>query len=130
MTAAPGSGPSSGTGLALEAVHNVRDLGGTRTRAGGRLLPRRLLRGASVSSATAGDVGVLHDAGVGVVVDLRADWERAEAGVVPADFVVHELPLVEDHQRAESHDVLRADGLVGYSAWLVAQSGARLLNFS
>lgn len=127
MSTTPDGSAAGRAGLDLEAVFNVRDLGGTTTRDGARVRPRRLLRGASLAAATARDVQVLDGAGVGVVVDLRANWERAEAGAVPSVFTVHEVPLVEDRDRDESHDVLRAGGLAGYSTWLVAHAGPRLV---
>lgn len=113
--------------VSLEAVLNVRDLGGTATPAGDAIRPGCLLRGASVSTATAHDVQVLRDVGVADVVDLRADWERAATGPVPAAFTEHHLPLVDDGDRDRSHQVLRNGGLVGYYTWLVSHAGARLV---
>lgn len=120
----PASTPSPGP---LDGVLNVRDLGGTTTRSGHRLRPGHLLRGASLSSATDTDVATLRASGVADVVDLRAPWEQAEAGPVPTAFTVHRIPLVTDHDRARSHDVLRRGGLVGYSTWLVDRAGDRLV---
>lgn len=127
MSTPPDRTVAAGPGLDLGGVFNVRDLGGTTTRDGARVRARRLLRGGSLSSATARDVDVLEAAGVGVVVDLRADWERGETGAVPTDFTVHVVPLVEDRDRDQSHAVLRAGGLAGYSAWVVEHAGPRLV---
>lgn len=115
-----------GVEIALEAVLNVRDLGGIATHAG-VIRDGCLLRGASVSTATAHDVQVLRHAGVADVVDLRAGWERASTGPVPAAFTEHHLALVDDADRDRSHQVLREGGLAGYYTWLLTHAGGRLV---
>lgn len=103
----------------LRQVTNARDLGGTPTRDGGVIRPGRLLRSASLASATPADVRILQDAGVREVIDLRADWELASVGVVPSAFLTHRLVLVPDRDRAATHEVLRTGGLVGYYSWIL-----------
>ena len=63
--------------VALDGLHNTRDLGGLPAKAG-HVLPRRLLRSGSLASATPGDLDVLRDAyDVRLVIDLRTDEEAA-----------------------------------------------------
>ena len=57
--------------IALDGLHNTRDLGGLPAEAG-HVLPRRLLRSGSLASATPGDLDVLRNAyDVRLVIDLR-----------------------------------------------------------
>lgn len=114
-------------GQQLTRVVNTRDLGGTPTRDGGRVRPRRLLRSATLSRATPEDVAALRDAGVGIVVDLRADWELAEVGPVPDAFTTHRLVLVPDADRDATHEALRTEGLPGYYAWVIAHARSQLV---
>ena len=63
--------------VALDGLHNTRDLGGLPAKAG-HVLPRRLLRSGSLASATPGDLDVLRNAyDVRLVIDLRTDEEAA-----------------------------------------------------
>lgn len=119
------SGPDP-LGVRLGHVHNARDLGGIPT-ADGVIRAGRLLRSASLASASADDVAVLQHAGVREVVDLRADWELATAGVVPSAFTTHRLVLVPDADRVATHDVLRTEGLPGYYTWILGNARARLV---
>lgn len=114
-------------GERLTRVVNARDLGGTPTRDGGRLRPRRLLRSATLSRATPEDIATLREAGVGVVVDLRADWELAEVGPVPSAFTTLRLVLVPDADRDATHEALRTEGLPGYYAWVLAHARPQLV---
>lgn len=111
----------------LRGVHNTRDLAGIPTSGGGRVQSGRLFRSASLSGAYGRDIEVLLDAGIRDVIDLRADWERAATGTVPDDFVVHEVALVTDDQRASTHDILRDHGLVGYYSWIAEQATAQVV---
>ncbi|WP_209426170.1 tyrosine-protein phosphatase [Pararhodobacter sp. SW119] len=63
--------------LAVEGIHNLRDLGGYRTR-GGELTPwRRFLRADSPHRLTADGVTRLEAEGLGTVLDLRTAEECA-----------------------------------------------------
>lgn len=78
----------------LEVTYNARGLGGFPTRDGGSVAPGVLFRADALSSLT--DVGLraLGDHGIGTIVDLRTDAERARAAdVLPADGSVQLMPL-------------------------------------
>lgn len=63
--------------IALEGLHNTRDLGGLPAGAGS-IRPRRLLRSGMLASATPGDMESLRDDyDVRLVIDLRTDEEAA-----------------------------------------------------
>ena len=63
--------------IALEGLHNTRDLGGLPAGTG-HVRARRLLRSGMLAPATAGDLAVLRDAyDVRLVIDLRTDEEAA-----------------------------------------------------
>ena len=63
--------------IALEGLHNTRDLGGLPAGAG-HVRPRRLLRSGMLAPATPEDLAVLRDAyDVRLVIDLRTNEEAA-----------------------------------------------------
>ena len=63
--------------IALENLHNTRDLGGLPTGAG-HVRPRRLLRSGMLAPATPADLATLRDDyDVRLVIDLRTDEEAA-----------------------------------------------------
>ena len=57
--------------LEIQGAHNVRDLGGYRTRDGGRTRWGRFLRADTLHLLTPGAQTLLLDYGVGTVIDLR-----------------------------------------------------------
>jgi len=62
--------------LVFEGIHNFRDYGGYRARAG--LLARgRLWRSGQHAGATPADLERVRDLGIATVIDLRGDSERA-----------------------------------------------------
>ncbi len=62
--------------LPLEGIHNFRDYGGYAAR-GGRLRSGMLWRSGQHGDATAADLDVVHGLGLGTIIDLRGDSERA-----------------------------------------------------
>lgn len=91
--------------LELDALFNVRDLGGYQGRAGQTLRWNRLYRADDLGRATAGDLAAIAALGVTTVIDLRTDRERA-ASRPPvfrgADIQIHHLPMVR-HQWEVAH---------------------------
>jgi len=85
------------TYLELEAMVNVRDLGGWPTADGGRTAYGRVWRGDSPARATATDLDLLAAHGVRTVVDLRTAGERErEPNPLERDarFRVHHVDLM------------------------------------
>ena len=79
--------------LPLSGTHNLRDLGGYRTEAGGSVCYGRFLRGDSLHNLTEADIRSLLDYGVRSVIDLR---EPGEAAREPGRM--HGVPGVRVHQ--------------------------------
>lgn len=84
--------------IALEAAHNVRDLGGYRLGDGRAIAWGRLLRGDGLASLTDADLEALAPLGLRTVVDLRTRGELDERGTFPHDRVplhfVH-VPVID-----------------------------------
>lgn len=66
------------TALQFENVHNLRDLGGLRSRDGRRICTNRLLRSGNPGLASATDIERLQTLGLDVVIDFRALEEKSE----------------------------------------------------
>jgi protein-tyrosine phosphatase len=84
--------------VALEAVHNFRDLGGYSTAAGRRTLWRTLFRADGLYRLTPADVVALEPLGLRTVIDLRSAPELNERGRFPVDahpVVFHHLPIID-----------------------------------
>ena len=84
--------------VALEAVHNFRDLGGYRTADGRTTLWRTLFRADGLYRLTPTDVATLEPLGLRTVIDLRSDTELDERGRFPVEahpVVFHHLPIVD-----------------------------------
>lgn len=65
--------------IALEGLHNTRDLGGYGTVDGRRILPRRLIRSGALFGATENDKRILvEEYRLGTVVDFRTATERGQ----------------------------------------------------
>lgn len=73
--------------IRLSGAHNVRDLGGYETAAGGMTRWRSFLRADALHDLTAEDVEALLVLGLGTVIDLRSDAEIARQ---PSAFAGHE----------------------------------------
>ena len=85
--------------VALEAVHNFRDLGGYPTADGRSMKWRTLFRADGLYRLTPGDVATLEPLGLRTVIDLRSETELDQRGRFPVDAhpVVfhHALDLLE-----------------------------------
>ena len=83
--------------VALDKVHNFRDLGGYPAR-GGTTRWGLVYRADGLHRLTADDVAVLRERGLGLVIDLRTDNELAERGRYPVDqhdVAFHHLPVLD-----------------------------------
>lgn len=76
--------------LPLEGASNFRDLGGYRTRDGGRTRWGLVFRADAPDQLTAADVAAVDRLGLRVAYDLRTDDERAKAPSVLPTAVRHE----------------------------------------
>lgn len=99
--------------IALEGLHNTRDLGGLPTGTG-HVRARRLLRSGMLAPATAGDLAVLHDAyDVRLVIDLRTDEEASRwpdpMELLPEARLVH-LPVFRAPSGGDAQEAIRALG--------------------
>lgn len=81
--------------IEFEGVANARDLGGPPGAGGRRVVSGRLFRAGSLHEMTDADRTVLSGLGIRVIVDLRADLERARHPYVWSGGVVR-APLVKD----------------------------------
>jgi protein-tyrosine phosphatase len=84
--------------VALEAVHNFRDLGGYATADGRTTLWRRLFRADGLYRLTAADVVTLEPLGLRTVIDLRSAPELEERGRFPVDVhpvIYHHFPIID-----------------------------------
>jgi protein-tyrosine phosphatase len=105
--------------LDLEALVNVRDLGGYTGRAGQTLRWQRLYRADDLSRATEADRIRLAELGIVTIIDLRTDRERVSSrppGLLGgADVEVHHLPILLDSQ-ARWGDIDRLTRVAGATA--------------
>jgi protein-tyrosine phosphatase len=69
--------------VALEAVHNFRDMGGYVTADGRHVRARRLFRADGLDRLTPTDVDTLRPLGLHTVIDLRTDGEIERRGRFP-----------------------------------------------
>ena len=84
--------------IALEAVHNFRDLGGYPTKDGHTTKWRTLFRADGLYRLTSQDAQKVVDLGVQTVIDLRTPKEVQTRGTFPvAQFPVrfHHLPIID-----------------------------------
>lgn len=79
--------------LRVEGAFNVRDIGGYATVGGARVLPRRLLRSASLDALTPQGVRDLRALRLRTVLDLRSHDELRRHGAFPID----QLPVRWEH---------------------------------
>jgi protein-tyrosine phosphatase len=84
-------GPQPERLIALDNVHNFRDLGGYRTADGGSVRWRTLFRSDGLAAASAADLDRLRTFGLRTVVDLRTARELDDHGTFPVD--VHPVDL-------------------------------------
>lgn len=105
--------PTNHGKIALEGLHNTRDLGGLPAGSG-HVRPRRLLRSGMLAPATAGDLATLRDTyDVRLVVDLRTDEEAARwpdpMEALPEARLVH-LPVFRAPSGGDAQEAIRALG--------------------
>src|SRR5258705_11188575 len=84
--------------VALEAVHNFRDLGGYTTADGRTTLWRTVYRADGLYRLTPADVVALEPLGLRTVIDLRSVPELDERGRFPVEVhpvAFHHLPIVD-----------------------------------
>ncbi len=91
-----GSDPSPLGGdqsLLIDGAFNVRDIGGYPTAGGARVLPRRLLRSASLDALTEQGIRELQTLQLRTVLDLRSHDEVRTHGTFPVD----QMPVRWEH---------------------------------
>ncbi|MCU1394711.1 MAG: putative protein-tyrosine phosphatase [Ilumatobacteraceae bacterium] len=89
--------------VALDGVHNFRDLGGYPAH-GGTTRWGLVYRADGLGRLTADDVALLEQRGLGTVIDLRTDHELAERGRYPVEqhaVTFHHLPVLDQTWQAE-----------------------------
>ena len=99
----------------LSGCCNFRDLGGYPTADGRRTAWRRVFRADGLTDLTAGDLAVLDELGVQVVIDLRTDMEAENRGRFPAHVehvAYHHLPLTDTLPGEETAPEWRDAGFV------------------
>ena len=85
--------------IALDAVFNLRDLGGYRTTDGARVRWRLAFRGAGLHRLEGADLDTVRALGWRHVIDLRTEAEVAASGLCPERAVrgaVRHLPLIRE----------------------------------
>lgn len=88
----------------LETCCNFRDLGGYPAAGGHRTRWRTLFRADGLTRLSEGDLSMLRDLGVRMVIDLRTDLEVESRGRFPGDLEgisYHHLPLTDTLPGAE-----------------------------
>ena len=94
-------------------THNARSLGGIATADGQVVADGVLFRSDSLSALTADGIAALAELGIGTVVDLRTDGERARAAdVLPADgsIALVALPVLGGAMDEMVQQLLPSDG--------------------
>lgn len=84
--------------VALEAVHNFRDLGGYLGSGGRPIRAGLLYRADGLHRLSPADVDVVADLGIRTVVDLRTEDEIANVGTFPRDRLAvdfHHVPIMD-----------------------------------
>ncbi|TKT78303.1 tyrosine-protein phosphatase [Aquamicrobium sp. LC103] len=98
--------------IRLDGAHNVRDLGGYATAAGGTTRWRSFLRADALHELNSDDIQMLLQLGLRTVIDLRSDGEIARQ---PSVFA--------DHEEVRYHHVPLFDGLAPVDAMMTDTSG-------
>ena len=82
--------------LDIKELHNIRDLGGERTKEGKSIISGKLIRSGKLEKVPEKEVDRLEEM-VGTVIDFRSYGEHArEPDVVIPGVEYHHLPIVED----------------------------------
>ena len=120
--------------IALEAAHNVRDLGGYVIGDGRTIAWGRLLRGDGLHHLTPADLDALTPIGLRTVIDLRTPGEVDERGAFPIDRMPVELvhqPVIDttwsrdDVPRFDAAANPEAEFLTFAYATMLAEGGDR-----
>jgi protein-tyrosine phosphatase len=120
--------------IALEAAHNVRDLGGYVIGDGRSIAWGRLLRGDGLHHLTPADLDALTPIGLRTVIDLRTPGEVGERGAFPIDRMPVELvhqPVIDrtwsrdDVPRFDATAHPEAEFLTFAYAAMLAEGGSR-----
>jgi protein-tyrosine phosphatase len=85
----------------LDGPANLRDIGGTPTVDGGKIIPGRLLRSDNLQTLTTSDVDQLLGLGLTDVIDLRSDYEAEREGPTPLATTgvrMHQFSLFREWQ--------------------------------
>lgn len=84
--------------VALDAVHNFRDLGGYPTASGRTTRWRTLFRADGLYRLTTDDLEVVRGLGLRTVIDLRTEQELTNSGRFPVEYhpiTFHHVPVID-----------------------------------
>jgi protein-tyrosine phosphatase len=112
--------------IQLETTLNLRDLGGYRTKSGQQTRWHRLLRSDNLNCITSDGLTVLLDYGLGLIIDLRADWELENFPYKLSEEVSHiyrHLPLYLESVRLE-----KASDLTKYYQFVLEDCRIQILH--
>ncbi len=91
--------------ITLSTIHNIRDLGGTKTADGRVIRPGCLIRSAHLGGASAEDVEALRrEHRLHTVIDLRTVKEREEQPDFTEGLHYQPLPVIEDLRAGITHE--------------------------
>ena len=94
--------------IVFESILNFRDLGGYQARGGKTVAWRRLFRSGNLAEMTEKDFTKFHgELGVGVIIDLRSDFEIKRQGlgkVSHPDIVLRNVSFVREGGKKETND--------------------------
>jgi protein-tyrosine phosphatase len=98
QAAIPGARRPDARFLAMEGLHNLRDVGGYPTTDGGTTRWGLVLRGGQIGEITAAAHPRMAELGLRTIVDLREDVElaRLPASSYPPGVTLHRHPLYHD----------------------------------
>ncbi|MEZ5223093.1 MAG: tyrosine-protein phosphatase [Ilumatobacteraceae bacterium] len=115
--------------VALDAVHNFRDLGGYPARDGTVTRWRTIFRADGLHRLTPSDLDVIRAIGLRTVLDLRSQPELDEHGTFPShevDVTFTHHPVIDTTWDREAHaDVEAHDFLVWAYTEMLAQGAPR-----
>ena len=104
--------------IALDNVHNFRDLGGYSTTDGRTIRWRMLFRADGLHGMSPADLEIVRELGLRTVIDLRSNKELDERGRFPHEDSAGELPPPVGHRhhlvgghRAGGAATMRRNGL-------------------
>jgi protein-tyrosine phosphatase len=115
--------------IPLEAVHNLRDLGGYPTSDGGMTRWGVTYRADGVYRATENDRAVMAELGIRAIIDLRTDIELAERGTLslPGAKFLHAPMVVATWAHHEGlHDVDTVEFLVERTGEMLVEGAPQL----